>query len=186
MSKALTERGWIDWPSDIPRIQVDRAASSITYTIREARLPSDTTWLQDMRDQIARGLESSSSSSGAPLPIRFRVAVQARSKNVLWSKCLVIGWIYWACPDHQVWASADITLDVNGKLYHGAGHAESQVHGLLYNQGEVSETEMAAYLAIVEATRAALASTQHAHLITDLERQVALMLPASQAHRGAQ
>ena len=70
MHKAMSERPPIEWPSDIQRVQVVRAASQITYSIDEETLPNDTAWLRDMRDQIARGLESTSSTQGAPLPAR--------------------------------------------------------------------------------------------------------------------
>jgi len=185
MHKAMSERPPIEWPSDIQRIRVIRAASHITYSIDEEALPNDTAWLRDMRDQIARGLESTSSTQGAPLPIRFRIAVQGRSDSVFFSECLGIGWFYWGCPDTRVWATADIMLDIDGKLYQGAGHAESEVHGVWYNQGEVTDSEMAAYLAVIDAARAALESTPHAHLLTNLERHVALLKPMQPPKRRA-
>ena len=186
MHKAMSEaHGPITWPSHIQRIQVIRAASHITYSVDEEALPNDTMWLRDMRDQIARGLETTSSTQGAPLPIRFRIVVEGRSENVFFSECLGFGWFYWGCPNTRVWAAADIVLDIDGKLYHGAGRAESEVHALWYNQGDATDSEMAAYLAIVEATRAALGSTPHAHLITSLERQVALITPKRPAKRRA-
>ena len=186
MHKAMSERPPIEWPNDIQRVQVVRAASQITYSIDEETLPNDTAWLRDMRDQIARGLESTSSTQGAPLPIRFRIGVEGQSENVLISECLFgLGWVYWGCPDRRVWATADVILDVNGKLYQGAGRAESTVHALWYNQPEVTSSEMAAYLAIVEAMRAALGSTPHAHLVTNLERQVAMMTSKRAAERSA-
>ena len=185
MHKAMSERPPIEWPSDIQRIRVIRAASHITYSIDEEALPNDTAWLRDMRDQIARGLESTSSTQGAPLPIRFRIAVQGRSDSVFFSECLGIGWFYWGCPDTRVWATADIMLDIDGKLYQGAGHAESEVHGVWYNQGEVTDSEMAAYLAVIDAARAALKSTPHAHLLTNLERHVALLTPMQPPKRRA-
>ena len=185
MHKAMSERPPIEWPSDSQRIRVVRAASHITYTIDEETLPNDTMWLQDMRDQIARGLESTAGTQGAPLPIRFRIAVQGRSESVIFSECLMIGWFYWGCPGTRVWATADIMLDIDGKLYQGAGRAESEVHLVWYNQGEATDSEMAAYLAIVEATRAALSSTPHAHLITNLERQITLRTPKRPADRRA-
>jgi hypothetical protein len=49
----------------------------------------------------------------------------------------------------------------------------------------VTDTEIAAYAAIIEATRAALESTPHAGLITNLEKQLARMtLPATQRRRA--
>lgn len=186
MSKAMSQRSPLEWPSDMPRIQVDRAASSLTYSIDDKKLPNDTRWLASMRSQIARGLESTSNPSGAPIPIRFRAEVHGTSENVFLTKCLLgIGWVYWGCPDHVVHASATITLDIGGKLYHGAGQAEDEVHLIWYNDGQSTKSEIAAYAAILEATRAALSSTSHAGLISNLEDQIArMMLPATQRRRA--
>ncbi len=186
MGRAMDQRPPLEWPSDMKRIQVDRAASSLTYSIDEKKLPNDTQWLLAMRSQIARGIETTANPSGASIAIRFKAEVHGTSEFVAFTKCILgIGWIYWGCPDHAVYASANITLDIDGKLYHGAGHAEDEVHLIWYNKGETTDTEIAAYIAILEATRAALQSTPHAGLITNLEKQLArMMLPATQ-RRGA-
>jgi hypothetical protein len=186
MGKAMSQREPLEWPSDMQRIQVDRAASSLTYSIDERKLPNDTQWLVTMRSHIARGIESTANPSGAPIPIRFKAEVHGTSEFVFFTKCILgIGWVYWGCPDHVVYASANITLDIDGRLYHGAGHAEDEVHLIWYNTGKVTDTEIAAYAAIIEATRAALESTPHAGLITNLEKQLARMtLPATQRRRA--
>jgi hypothetical protein len=186
MARAMSEQAPLDWPAQMPRIEVDQEASSLTYSIDDKELPSDTQWLIAMRSQIARGLESTANPSGAPLPIRFKAKVHGTSENVAFTRCLLgIGWFYWGCPGHEVQASATITLDIGGKLFHGAGQAKSETHLIWYNSSEITDSQIAAYMAILEATRTALRSSPHAALMTDLERQLAHMLLSTPSRRRA-
>lgn len=187
MSNAMSEREPIEWPAEVNAIQIDRLASSLTYSIDEKKLPPDTGWLMVMRDQIARGLEASSTSGGAPLPIRFKAEVHGTAENVILSRCVMgIGWFYWGCPNHEVSASARITFDIQGKLYHGAGQATDTVHAVWYNNGKVTVSEIAAYGAIIEATRAALAASPYVTLTHDLERHIAGVWSDSRAWGGSE
>jgi hypothetical protein len=164
MRQISREEGPLNWPAGVPQVGVDRAASSLTYASTSNSIRKDLGLMQKTREDIALALEGSGTTGGVVTPIRFRIHAQGdTSAWPMFFPCFV-GFIFYGCPMMKASATASVTYDIGGKLYIGNAEGSGWV-GLYYNQGQLAQWDVAAYRAILAATRMALASTQHAHLI---------------------
>ena len=164
MSQISREEGPLNWPANVSQIRVDRTASSLTYASPSVSIRKDLGLIKQTREDVALALETGGPIGGAVTPIRFRI--HAQGDTSVWPfffPCLYVG-IYFGCPIMKATATASVTYDIGGKLYIGNAEGSGWI-GLYYNQGLFAQWDVAAYRAILEATRMALETTQHAHLI---------------------
>lgn len=171
MIEAMREVGPVAWPDGAQRVQVDREASAVLITSDGTDIRDDEELLAGLRGQIARGLELASSPSGVPTPIRFQAQVHGSVDQMLIWPCFVAFTLY-GCPFAEVEATATVTFDINGTLYHGAGVGSAYMNVLYYNRGTLAPFDVATLRAIAAATKAALSSTPYAALSEGVERQL--------------
>jgi hypothetical protein len=164
MKQISREEGPLNWPAGVPQVGVDRAASSLTYASPSMSIRKDLGAMQKAREDIAMALEASGTTGGVVTPIRFRIHAQGDSSAwPTFFPCFFYFTVF-GCPIMKATATASVTYDIGGKLYIGNAEGSGWI-GLYYNQGQFANWDVAAYRAIMEATRMALRFTQHAHLI---------------------